>query len=92
MTEPARTEMQALVAGLVYVVVWEGLLSNTFGGSRALSIRQYTLSIADSLVDTRSPLSQLDLGTALFMAAVVAALATFHAIRRLRTFEIGEAV
>jgi len=83
---------RALVAGLAYVVVWEGLLSRTFGGSRALSIREYTMSIADSLVDTRNPLSRLDVRTALIMAAVVAALATFHSIRRLRTFEIGEAV
>ena len=84
---------RALVAGLAYVVVWEGLLSNTFGGSRALSIRQYTLSIADALVDAEGiALSRLSVNTALAMAAVVTALAIAHAIRRLRTFEIGEAV
>lgn len=83
---------RALVAGMAYVVVWEGLLSNTFGGSRALSIRQYTLSIAESLTDAKGiSMSQLDVGTALVMAAVVAVLATLHAIRRLRVFEIGEA-
>lgn len=84
---------RALVAGLVYVVVWEGLLSNTFGGSRALSIRQYTLSIADALTDSESiSLSSLGVKTALVMAAVVTTLVTLHAIRRLRIFEIGEAV
>jgi ABC-2 type transport system permease protein len=84
---------RALIAGLAYVVVWEGLLSNTFGGSRALSIRQYTLSIADALVNAKAVnLSQLGLGTALAMATVVTVLATLHAIRRLRVFEIGEAV
>lgn len=83
---------RALVAGLAYVVVWEGLLSNTFGGSRALSIRQYTLSIADGLVDRRGiNLSPLDLTTALAMAAVVTVLVTLYAIHRLRRFEIGEA-
>ncbi|HEU4882095.1 MAG TPA: ABC transporter permease subunit [Longimicrobium sp.] len=83
---------RALVAGLAYVVVWEGLLSNTFGGSRALSIRQYTLSIADRLVHSDAiSLSRLDVKTALVMAAVVTTLATLHAIRRLRIFEIGEA-
>lgn len=83
---------RALVAGLAYVVVWEGLLSNTFGGSRALSIRQYTLSIAEGLVDTRgNDLSRLNVTTALVMAAVVTVLVTLYAIRRLRTFEIGEA-
>lgn len=84
---------RALIAGLAYVVVWEGLLSKTFGGSRALSVREYTLSIADSLVAAEGVnLSQLGVQTALAMAAVVTVLATLHAIRRLRTFEIGEAV
>lgn len=83
---------RALVAGLAYVVVWEGLLSNTFGGSRALSIRQYTLSIADGLVNMRgNDLSRLNLNTALVMAVVVTVLATVYAIRRLQRFEIGEA-
>jgi ABC-2 type transport system permease protein len=84
---------RALVAGLAYVVIWEGLLSNTFGGSRALSIRQYTLSIGDALVEAPGiTMSRLDVKTALVMAAVVTVLVTLHAIRRLRTFEIGEAV
>jgi ABC-2 type transport system permease protein len=83
---------RALVAGLAYVVIWEGLLSNTFGGSRALSVRQYTLSIADALIDAESVnLSQLGMSTALAMAAVVAVLATLFAIHRLRHFEVGEA-
>jgi ABC-2 type transport system permease protein len=84
---------RALVAGLAYVVVWEGLLSNTFGGSRALSVRQYTLSIADKLANSDAlSLSRLDVKTALVMGAVVTTLATLHSIRRLRIFEIGEAV
>jgi ABC-2 type transport system permease protein len=87
------TTRRALVAGLAYVVVWEGLLSNTFGGSRALSVRQYTLSIAEALADSRAiSLSQLPVNTALIMAAVVTTLAALHSIRRLRIFEIGEAV
>jgi ABC-2 type transport system permease protein len=87
------TTRRALVAGLAYVVVWEGLLSNTFGGSRALSVRQYTLSIAEALADSKAiSLSQLPINTALVMAVVVTVLAALHSIRRLRIFEIGEAV
>lgn len=83
---------RALVAGLAYVAIWEGVLSNTFGGSRALSVRQYTLSIADGLVDRRGiNLSPLDLTTALAMAAAVTVLVTAYSILRLRRFEIGEA-
>lgn len=84
---------RALVAGLAYVVIWEGLLSITFGGSRALSIRQYTLSIGDALIDAEGiTLSRLSVDTALWMAPVVTVVVTLYAIHRLRTFEIGEAV
>jgi ABC-2 type transport system permease protein len=84
---------RALVAGLAYVVVWEGALSNAFAGPRTLSVRQYTLSFAEAMA--RAPelvfSARLGTGTALWMAAAVAVLATLHAVRRLRGFEIGEA-
>ncbi|HEU0301468.1 MAG TPA: ABC transporter permease [Longimicrobium sp.] len=84
---------RALVAGLAYVVVWEGSLSN-FGGMRALSVRQYTQTFAESWAGVQEGVlnARLDQSTALAMAAVVAVLATIHAIRRLQRFEIGEAV
>jgi ABC-2 type transport system permease protein len=85
---------RALVAGLAYVVVWESALSNTFGGTRALSVRHYTQSFAESWAGLEPGVinARLELGTAAVMAAVVAVLATLHSIRRLQRFEIGEAV
>lgn len=85
---------RALVAGLAYIAVWEGSLSNTFGGSRALSVRQYVISFAEWMAGKPGEIinARLDPGVALGMAAAVAVLATFYAIRRLRRFEIGEAV
>jgi ABC-2 type transport system permease protein len=87
------TTRRALVAGLAYVVIWEGLLSRTFGGSRALSIREYTASFAESMSAARKGgiEAQLDVGVAVPMAIAVAVLATVYAIRRLRRFEFGEA-
>ena len=84
---------RALVAGLAYVVVWEGALSGAFGGTRALSVRQYTQSFAQGLGDAPKKVfaAQLDVNTAVIMAVVVAVLTTLYAIRRLRAFEIGEA-
>ena len=84
---------RALVAGLGYVVIWEGLLAGSFGGSRALSVRQYTLSFAEALADVeRNVLSaRLDVDAAVPMAVAVGVLATLYAIHRLRRFEIGEA-
>lgn len=84
---------RALVAGLGYVVIWEGLLSRTFAGSRALSVREYTLSFAESMANQRPALdiAQLDIGAAAPLAAAVAVLVTLYAIHRLRGLEIGEA-
>jgi ABC-2 type transport system permease protein len=82
---------RALVAGLAYVVIWEGLLAGAFGGSRALSVRQYTQAFANGMVHADVIGSPLKPGTAAIMAAVVAVLATLYAIHRLRHFEIGEA-
>lgn len=85
---------RALVAGLAYVVVWESALSNTFGGTRALSVRHYTQTFAEAWAGLEPGVlnARLELGTALVMGAAVAVLATVHSIRRLQRFEIGEAV
>jgi ABC-2 type transport system permease protein len=88
------TTRRALIAGLAYVVVWEGSLSRLFAGTRALSIREYTMSLAEALAGGKDNFikAALDGRTALIMATAVAVLATVHAIRRLKRFEIGEAV
>jgi ABC-2 type transport system permease protein len=88
------TTRRALIVGLIYVVTWEGSFSRLFAGTRALSIREYTLSLAEALAGGRDDLinASLDGRTALIMATAVAVLATAHAIRRLKRFEIGEAI
>jgi ABC-2 type transport system permease protein len=88
------TTRRALIVGLIYVVVWEGSLSRLMPGTRALSIREYTLSLAEALAGGKDGMiaASLDGRTALIMGTVVAVLATAHAIRRLKRFEIGEAV
>jgi ABC-2 type transport system permease protein len=40
---------RALIIGLVYVVVWEGMLGGLFEGTRVLSIRQYMVGIVGAL-------------------------------------------
>ena len=42
---------RALIAGLVYVFIWEGLVNGLFAGTRILSVRHYTLAVADVFVD-----------------------------------------
>jgi len=84
---------RALVAGLGYVVIWEGLLSRSFGGSRALSVREYTVSFARAMAEPSQGMvgSRLDVGVAAPMAAALTVLVTLYAIRRLRRLEVGEA-
>jgi ABC-2 type transport system permease protein len=83
---------RALIAGLIYVFIWEGLVNGLFAGTRLLSIRHYTLGIADAFVDL--PASDFDapLGsvTALVLMLVVGALVAWTAVQRLRRFEVGE--
>jgi ABC-2 type transport system permease protein len=82
---------RALIAGLLYILVWEGLLANLFAGIRVLSIRQYVLGLADAAgVSGRITADALPAGSALLLAAVVAVLAVGVALRRLRAFEVPQ--
>jgi ABC-2 type transport system permease protein len=86
---------RALVFGLGYVLIWEGLLAGLFAGTRTFSLRQITLAFADLFADVPPDVfdAQLDLATAVVMAAIVLVAATALAIRRLSTLEIaGETV
>ena len=82
---------RALVFGLAYVLIWEGLLAGLFAGTRTFSIRQVTLAFADAIGSIRRAVfnAQLDLATAVVVAVVVAVAATLLAIRRLGSFEIS---
>ena len=85
------TTARALVFGLGYVLIWEGVLSGLFAGTRTFSIRQVTLAFADLFANVPPDVfdAQLDLATAVVMAAVVLVAATALAIRRLSTLEIA---
>ena len=82
---------RALVIGLGYVLIWEGVLAGLFAGTRTFSVRQYSLTLAEGLADVpRSVLdAPLELATALVMAVVVTALAILLAGRRLVRVEIA---
>ena len=40
---------RAIAFGLLYVAIWEGLLSNLVGGVRILSIAHYSLGVANAI-------------------------------------------
>jgi ABC-2 type transport system permease protein len=83
---------RALIAGLLYILIWEGLLANLFAGIKVLSIRQYVLGIADAAgVGGRITADALPAGSALGLGLLVAAVAVAVALRRLQAFEVPQA-
>jgi ABC-2 type transport system permease protein len=80
---------RALVVGLAYVVVWEGVVAGLFAGTRPLSVRQHALAVAEALggVDAAG-IAEVALGVALGAVAVVTIAATILAVRRLETVEL----
>lgn len=88
---------RALIIGLVYVFVWEAIISQIIQNARYFSIREFTLGIADPLADvltTEATPAAIDvpLGAveSLVLLAAVVAATTLYASYRLGSFQIGE--
>jgi len=83
---------RALLIGLAYVFIWEGIATELFTGTRFLSIRQYCLGIADLISSADKQDFEADLGgvEGAILAGIVIAAALFLAVRRLQRFELTE--
>jgi ABC-2 type transport system permease protein len=80
---------RALIIGLAYVVVWEGVVAGLFEATRGFSVRQHALAVAEALGgEGASGIGDLGIGFALAVTAVVTALAIALAIRRLEEVEL----
>ena len=80
---------RALAFGLVYVLLWEALITGLLSGTRYLSIRSYTIGVMHGMEG--SPFSEnLAIGftTALVGAAVVTVLFFALAVRRLSRMDV----
>jgi ABC-2 type transport system permease protein len=84
---------RALIAGLIFVFIWEGAVTGIFEGVRYLSIRHATLGLADWLSDVPSDFFDAYVGgaTALILCVAVIVLGLAYANQRLRRVEIREA-
>ena len=84
---------RAIAVGLLYLLVWEGLLGNLIGGVRVLSIGQYSVSVANSIAKTSALNAHLTSQTAIIMAIMVTIVTLAVAGRRLSAFALkGDAV
>jgi ABC-2 type transport system permease protein len=79
---------RAIAVGLMYVLIWEGLLANTVGGARILSVAHYGLGIANVIDPDPNLRAGVSLATALIMGAIVTVAALVLATRRLQSFAL----
>jgi ABC-2 type transport system permease protein len=84
---------RALIAGLIFVLIWEGAVTGIFPGIRYLSIRHYTLGLADWMTNVPTDILNAYVGgvTALVLSLVVVVVGLLYANQRLRRVEIREA-
>ena len=78
-----------VLLGLVYILVWEGLLGNFVSGTKILSVGQYVATIADKMAPTAIIESSVGLTTALVMSAIFVIAGTIIAINRLGAFSLA---
>ena len=84
---------RALIAGLAYVLLWEGLVATFFSGTRLLSIREYGLDVAAGIAGSEAGTLARDvpLVTGLALSILVTVVAFWLGARRLARFEISDA-
>jgi ABC-2 type transport system permease protein len=84
---------RAIGVGLLYLLVWEGLLGNLVSGASELSIGQYSLGVANFIARDTGLNAHLTLTTAIVMGTAVIVATLALAIRALSGFSLrGDAV
>ncbi|MGC4894062.1 ABC transporter permease subunit [Micromonospora sp. DT31] len=78
-----------VLLGLVYVLIWEGLLGRFVSGTRVLSIQQWVIALADKMAPTPLLGTTVSVPVAAVLTAVVAVGFTVLAIDRLRSFSVA---
>ncbi|MFV2087129.1 ABC transporter permease subunit [Micromonospora sp. LOL_021] len=78
-----------VLLGLVYVLIWEGLLGNIVSGTQVLSVQQYVVTFADRMAATTLFDGQVSVTVSVIMTAVIAVAFTGLAIDRLRSFSVA---
>lgn len=78
-----------VLLGLVYILVWEGLLGNYLSGTKTFSIEQYVITIVDKIAPTNLLTGEVSLPVAGVMSAIFLIASTAFAIDRLRSFSVA---
>ncbi|RSM52066.1 ABC transporter permease [Actinoplanes sp. ATCC 53533] len=75
--------------GLLYILVWEGLLGRFVSGTRVLSIEQYVITIADKIAPTGILEARVSPTVSIVMAAIFVVGCAVAAVDRLRSFSMA---
>jgi ABC-2 type transport system permease protein len=82
---------RALIVGLGYTLIWEGVLAGILEGTRFLSVRQATLGLAAGLTGSEIGVEPLAITASLVILAAVTAVGLTVATLRLRSFQVRAA-
>ena len=81
---------RALIVGLFYIFIWEGVVTSFAPGVAYFSIREYTLAIADAVSSSSQLQAELSLAAAALGIGAVTVLSLWFGIRQLGSFELSE--
>lgn len=77
-----------VLLGLVYVLIWEGLLTSLIEGTSVLSVQQYVVTFAGRIAVDGFLNSTVSLPVSIVMSVLITAGFTLLAVRRLRSFSL----
>ncbi|MCA2215690.1 ABC transporter permease subunit [Jidongwangia harbinensis] len=78
-----------VLLGLVYILVWEGLLGRFVSGTRVLSIEQYVITFADRISSSDLLVARVSLPVAVVLSVLITVGCTVAAVDRLRSFSMA---
>lgn len=78
-----------VLLGLVYVLIWEGLLGRFVDGTKVLSIQQWVIALADRMAPTDLLATTVSVSVAAVLTGLVVVGFTVLAIDRLRSFSVA---
>ncbi len=79
---------RAIAVGLLYVLIWEALLSNFVSGARLLSVSHYGLGIANGIAHDSSLNAGLSVATSVVMGIIATVAALVLAVNLLSSFTL----
>jgi len=83
----------AVVIGLLYALIWESVIGGYVPGAQALSVQQWSLTLAEKVVGARAAelgvTPAVGIGTAVPLLLVVLVGCTWYAGRRLRVLRLA---